>query len=83
VRLARLQRIWDRAKAEFVEIPIQYPPDTTLPCKECRYLEKETGICLGVGSSYYMKKTPHYDFVPRYGECQVRLPPDLLSFVQC
>jgi hypothetical protein len=83
MKTTRLQRIWDRTKAEFVKVPVQYPPDSTLSCKNCRYLEKNTRRCVGVGSTYYMKKTPHLDFVPRYSECQVRLPPDLLSFEQC
>jgi hypothetical protein len=29
-----------------------------------------------------MKETPYFDFVPRRSECRIRLPPDLLSFVQ-
>jgi hypothetical protein len=82
MRATRLLRAWDRARAEFVEIPIQYPPDTTLACRECRYIDKKSGICYGVGSAYYMKKTPYYEFIPRENECLVRLPPDLLSFVQ-
>jgi hypothetical protein len=83
MKVTRLQRMWDKARAEFVEIPVQYLPDTTLSCKDCRYLDKKSSVCLGVGSSYYTMKTPHHDFVPRYGECQVRLPPSLLSYVQC
>jgi hypothetical protein len=82
MRTTRLLRAWDRAKAEFVEIPIRHPPDNTLACKECRYHDAKSKICYGVGSEYYMKKTPYHEFVPRDSECQVRLPPDLLSFVQ-
>jgi hypothetical protein len=82
MRTTRLLRIWDRFKGEFIEMPVQYPPDTTLACKECRYFDTESRVCLGAGSAYYMKKTPYSEFVPRRGECQVRLPPDLFSFVQ-
>ena len=78
----RLLRIWDRVRGEFVEMPVEYPIDTTLACTECRYFDDETQVCLGAGSTYYMKKIPYYEFVPLYSECQVRLPPDLLSFIQ-
>lgn len=74
--------MWDRARAEYVEIPVEYPPDASLSCNECRYFNRDSGLCQGVGSVYYMKKTPHHRFVPRHSECQVRLPPDLLSFVE-
>ncbi|RDE16109.1 MAG: hypothetical protein C4K48_02390 [Candidatus Thorarchaeota archaeon] len=82
MRTTRVLRTWNRTKAEFVEIPVQYPPDTSLSCEECRYYDDGSGICLGVGSAYYMKKTPRHEFVPRYAECRIRLPPDLLSFVE-
>ncbi|TFG31815.1 hypothetical protein EU527_11540 [Candidatus Thorarchaeota archaeon] len=74
-------RCWDRSKAEFVEIPVQRSPDCTLSCKDCRYFDEESESCLGVGFSYYQRKVPFPEFVARNSECEVRLPPDLFSFV--
>ncbi len=78
-----MMRTWDRRIAEFVEVPVQRSPDCSLACKDCRYFDEKTQICQGVGSAYYQKKVPKPEFVPRNSECEVRLPPDLLSFIQC
>ena len=74
-------RTWDRKLADFVEVPVQRSLDSSLACKDCRYLEEENQICMGIGSSYYERRVPYPEFVPRSSECEVRLPPDLLSFV--
>lgn len=74
-------RTWDRKISDFVEVPVQRSLDCSLACGDCRYFDDETQLCEGVGSSYYQKRVPHREFVPRSNECEVRLPPDLLSFV--
>ncbi len=74
-------RTWDKNRGDFVKVPVQYPPDTTLSCGECRYYDSERRVCKGVGSSQYGRRIPFPDYVPRGRECSVRLPPDLLSFV--
>jgi hypothetical protein len=74
-------RTWDRKTADFVEVPVQRSLDSSLPCRDCRYFDEESRICHGVGSSFYEKRVPYPEFVPRSSECEVRLPPDLLSFV--
>lgn len=73
-------RLWDRRISEFVEIPVQRTLDGDLACVDCRYFDEKSHLCHGVGSSYYRKKVPHPNFVPRKYECEVRLSPDLLSF---
>lgn len=77
-----MMRTWDRRLAEFVEVPVPRLRDSSLACKDCRYFDETTQLCQGVGSSYYEKKVPRPEFVPRSSECEVRLPPDLLSFIQ-
>lgn len=72
---------WNRRLAEFVEVPVQRTLDDGLACKECRYFDDESQICQGIGSIFYQKKIPHPNYVPRKVECEVRFPPDLLSFV--
>lgn len=74
-------RCWDREKADFVHVPVQCSLDSSFSCRECRYFDDETRTCLGVGSAYYQRKVPYPEYVPRDNECEVRLPPDLLSFV--
>ena len=81
MRSTRTLRTWDKAQSDFVEVPVQYPPDTTLSCVECRYYDSEASRCNGVGSSQYERKIPFPGYVPKGRECAVRLPPDLLSFV--
>jgi hypothetical protein len=81
MKTTRILRTWDKTRGDFVEVPVQYPPDTTLSCAECRYYNPETEQCDGVGSSQHGRKIPFPDYVPRERECSVRLPPDLLSFV--
>ena len=81
MRARRIVRIWDKTRSDFVEVPVQYPPDTTLSCVECRYYDIQTRRCKGIGSSQYGRKIPFPNYVPRSRECKVRLPPDLLSFV--
>ena len=81
MRTTRILRTWDKIRGDFVKIPVQYPPDTTLSCGECRYNDSETGQCNGVGSLQYRRKIPYPSYVPRIRECTVRLPPDLLSYV--
>lgn len=76
-----MRREWDRLRVEFVDIPVQNPPDIELSCQECRYYDEQTNRCTGVGSRYYGKEVPSPDFVPRRYDCEVRLAPDLLSFV--
>jgi len=83
MRATRMLRTWDRKKADFVEIPVQRSLDCSLACKDCRYFDENSQICQGVGSTFYEKRVPHPEFAPRGSECEVRLPPDLLSFVQC
>ena len=74
-------RMWDRRLTQFVEVPVQRTLDNDLGCNECRYFDEESQICEGIGSQFYLKRIPHADFVPRKDECEVRLSPDLLSFV--
>ena len=81
MRTTRILRIWDKNRGDFVEVPVQYPPDTSLSCVECRYYDSEKGKCNGVGSSQYGRRIPFPGYIPRSRECAVRLPPDLLSFV--
>jgi hypothetical protein len=81
MRNTRILRTWDKVRSDFVEVPVQYPPDTTLSCSECRYYDRKNGRCNGVGSSHYSRRIPFPGYVPRVRECAVRLPPDLLSFV--
>jgi hypothetical protein len=81
MRTTRKLRTWDKIRGDFVDIPVQYPPDATLSCGDCRYYDSETGQCNGVGSSQYRRKIPFPDYVPRSRECTVRLPPDLLAFI--
>ena len=81
MRATRMLRMWDRKIADFVEIPVQRSLDDSLACIDCRYYDEDTQICHGVGSIFYQKKVPYPEFVPRGSECEVRLPPDLLSFV--
>ncbi len=81
MRTTRILRTWDKIRGDFVDVPVQYPPDTTLSCGECRYYNSETGQCNGVGSSQYRREIPFTDYVPRSRECTVRLPPDLLAFI--
>lgn len=71
---------WDRVAADFVEIPVSSQVDVELSCSECKYYDEESGVCLGVGSRFYTKRIRSPDFTPRIHECDVRLPPDLLSF---
>jgi len=78
-----MMRTWDRKIAEFVEVPVQRELDYSLACHDCRYFDENTQICHGVGSVYYQKKVTKPEFVPKNSECEVRLPPDLLSFIQC
>lgn len=82
MRTTRMIRTWDRRLAEFVEVPVQRSLDCSLACKDCRYFDERTQLCQGVGSSYYEKRVSRPEFVPRSNECEVRLPPDLLSFIQ-
>ena len=77
-----MHRTWDKTRSDYVEVPIQYPPDTFLSCAGCRYYDFETRKCAGVGSSHYGRKIPYPEYVPRNRECIVRLPPDLFSFVE-
>ena len=81
MRMTRILRTWDKTQGVFVEVPVQYPPDTKLSCAECRYYDSETRQCNGVGSSQYGRRIPFPEYVPMSRECTVRLPPDLLSFV--
>ena len=81
MRTTRILRTWDKNRGDYVEVPVQYPPDTSLSCVECRYYDSETRKCNGVGSSQYGRRIPFPDYVPRNRECAVRLPPDLLSYV--
>lgn len=81
MRTTKLVRFWDREKADFVHIPVQCPLDSSLSCKECRYFNDESESCLGIGSTYYQRKIPYPEFVPRNSECTVRLPPELFAFV--
>ena len=74
-------RTWDRKIADFVEVPVQRALNCSLACKDCRYFDEESQICQGVGSAFYQKCVPHSKYVPRSSECEVRLSPDLLSFV--
>lgn len=76
-------RIWDRKISDFVEVPVQRSLDCSMACKDCRYFDERTQLCQGVGSSYYQKRVPQPEFIPRSSECEVRLPPDLFSFIQC
>ncbi len=82
VRAVRTRRAWDRVRGEFVLIPVQNSPDTDLSCSECRYFDKKSARCNGVGSRYYGRRIPSGSFVPRDTECEVRLPPELSSFVE-
>jgi hypothetical protein len=75
-------RTWDKIRSDYVEVPIQYPPDTSLSCAGCRYYDFETRKCTGVGSSHYRREIPYPEYVPRNRECIVRLPPELFSFVE-
>lgn len=77
-----MQRMWDRTKAEFIEVPVQVSPDASLSCRACRYFDNESNLCLGVGSTFYLRKIPFYNYTPRTNECEVRLPPDLFSFIE-
>jgi hypothetical protein len=81
MRAVRMRREWDRKRVEFVEIPVQNPPDDELSCSECRYYDERTGRCNGVGSRYYLKRVPSRNFVPKLYDCEVRLAPDLFAFV--
>jgi hypothetical protein len=80
MRTTRIVRTWDKIRSDFVDVPVQYPPDITLSCVECRYYDMRTRRCGGIGSSQYGRKIPFPNYVPRSRECEVRLPPDLLSF---
>lgn len=81
MRITKLVRRWDREKADFVQIPVPRSLDSNLSCKDCRYFDEESESCLGVGSAYYRREIPYPEFVPRDSECEIRLPPELLSFV--
>ena len=81
MRSTRILRTWDKTQGDYVEIPVQYPPDSTLSCIECRYYNQDTKQCDGVGSTQYGRRIPFPDYVPMSRECEVRLPPDLLSFI--
>ena len=81
MKTTKMVRYWDRNRADFVKIPIQCSVDCNLACHECRYFDGDTEVCNGVGSRYYQKRVPFPEYVPRSTECEVRLPPDLLSFV--
>ena len=81
MRATRMLRTWDRKIADFVEIPVLRSLDDSLACIDCRYYDEDTKLCQGVGSTLYQKQVPYPEFVPRSSECEVRLPPDLLSFV--
>ena len=81
MRAIATRKEWDRIAANFVEIPVPNRVDAELSCCECRYYDEETGICGGVGSKFYTRRIRSPEFVPRIHECDVRLPPDLLSFV--
>ncbi len=83
MKTTRMMRTWDRRLAKFVEVPVQRSLDCSLACKDCRYFDGKTQICQGVGSSYYQKRVTQPEFVPMSSECEVRLTPDLLSFIQC
>jgi hypothetical protein len=80
MRAIAIRKEWDREIADFVEIPVPNQVDVELSCGQCRYYNPELGICGGVGSRFYTRRVRSPDFVPRIHECDVRLPPDLLSF---
>ncbi len=81
MRTKRILRTWDKIRNDFVDVPVQYPPDTSLSCGDCRYYDCDTGQCNGIGSMQYQRRIPFPEYVPRDRECAVRLPLDLLSFV--
>jgi hypothetical protein len=82
MRATRTLRTWDRFKGDYVEIVVENPPDRTMPCMDCRYYDAKNSKCEGVGSWYYKRKIPFPGFVPNISDCEVRMHPDLLSFVQ-
>jgi hypothetical protein len=80
MRAARQIRKWDRVRTEFVDVTIENELDIRMSCNDCRYFDSNSGKCHGVGSHYYLKQVPFAKFVPKPHECQVRLPPSLLTF---
>ncbi|KXH76594.1 MAG: hypothetical protein AM326_02375 [Candidatus Thorarchaeota archaeon SMTZ-45] len=82
MRATRTLRTWDRFKGDFVDVVVERPLDETMPCKDCRYYKQRNSKCEGVGSWYYRRRIPFPEFVPNASDCEVRLHPDLLSFVQ-
>lgn len=80
MKYVRLDRVWDRRCAGFVEVPVAEPPDDTLQCQFCRYYQEETGTCKGLGSRYFGDEIPFPGFTPRLDECKVRLPPELYTY---
>jgi hypothetical protein len=80
MRSFRMLRVWDRVKAQFVDVPVEDPVDVQLSCEFCRYFEQKGCICNGVGSEFYNKQLPFPQYVPKKNECIVRLPPDLMTF---
>jgi hypothetical protein len=82
MRAPRVLRTWDRFKGDFVEVVVENPPDSTMPCMDCRHYDAKHSRCEGVGSWYYKRKIPFPGFIPNISDCEVRMHPDLLSFVQ-
>jgi hypothetical protein len=82
VRTTRKIRAWDRSIVQFVEVVIDPDPDLSMSCSECRFYDGTSRQCCGIGSTYYRKRIPFVNFVPRKDECEVRLPPDLGSYFE-
>ena len=80
MRATRQIRKWDRANSEFVDVTIERFLDTLMSCNECRYYDLSSSRCQGVGSHFYLKFIPAPQYVPKPHECEVRLPPSLLSY---